>query len=393
LSARRRRICIVYDRLYPASIGGAERWYRLLAERLAAEGHQVTYFTTRHWNFGEAPTIPGVRVVSCAAVLDIYQENRRRIVPVLKFGLAAAAHLLCHGRDYDVVHTSAMLSWTALVCVALTRVRGYRLILDWWEVWTLHYWSSYLGAFAGAIGWAVQRVVALSPHQPISYSALHARRLRQLRVGKPVPIVRGLLPLDEITANPAPADPFVVYFGRLMPEKQVPAVVSAIGHARRTLPSLRGVIFGEGPDTPNVERAIRDAELQSVIELPGFVAEDALRATVRRALCLILLSRREGYGLVVAEAAALGVPSIVLRHDDSAATELVVDGVNGIVCMSADPAAVASAILRIHDVGYELRLSTLAWSQRHTCELSISGSLPRLLALYHGEAFGGRQAR
>ena len=30
------RICLVYDCLYPHTVGGAERWYRNLAERLAA---------------------------------------------------------------------------------------------------------------------------------------------------------------------------------------------------------------------------------------------------------------------------------------------------------------------------------------------------------------------
>ena len=36
------RVCIVYDCLFPYTIGGAERWYRNLAERLAAAGNDVT---------------------------------------------------------------------------------------------------------------------------------------------------------------------------------------------------------------------------------------------------------------------------------------------------------------------------------------------------------------
>jgi hypothetical protein len=32
------RICLVYDCLYPHTVGGAERWYRDLAERLARDG-------------------------------------------------------------------------------------------------------------------------------------------------------------------------------------------------------------------------------------------------------------------------------------------------------------------------------------------------------------------
>ena len=54
-------------------------------------------------------------------------------------------------------------------------------------------------------------------------------------------------------------------------------------------------------------------------------------------MCLVLPSRREGYGLVVVEAAALGTPSVVVRGPDNAATELVEDGKNGFVAPSADP--------------------------------------------------------
>jgi hypothetical protein len=49
----RMRICLVYDCLYPHTVGGAERWYRDVAERLAAEGHEVTYLTLRQWPRGE----------------------------------------------------------------------------------------------------------------------------------------------------------------------------------------------------------------------------------------------------------------------------------------------------------------------------------------------------
>src|SRR5262249_53168892 len=46
------RVCLVYDCLFPHTVGGAERWYANLAERLAAEGHEVTYLTLRQWPKG-----------------------------------------------------------------------------------------------------------------------------------------------------------------------------------------------------------------------------------------------------------------------------------------------------------------------------------------------------
>ena len=50
---------------------------------------------------------------------------------------------------------------------------------------------------------------------------------------------------------------------------------------------------------------------------------DSVHQAIRRASCLLLPSRREGYGLVILEASAVGTPSIVVRAPDNAAVELI----------------------------------------------------------------------
>ncbi len=101
------RVCLVYDCLFPWTVGGAERWYRALAERLAGAGHEVTYLTLRQWERGESPCIPGVRVVAVGPRLGLYAGGRRRIGPPLMFGVGVLGQLLRHGRAYDVVHSAA----------------------------------------------------------------------------------------------------------------------------------------------------------------------------------------------------------------------------------------------------------------------------------------------
>ena len=63
-----------------------------------------------------------------------------------------------------------------------------------------------------------------------------------------------------------------------------------------------------------------------------------------RAMCMVLPSRREGYGLVVIEAAARGTPSVVVEGPDNAAVELIEEGVNGVVAASASAEDLAAAI-------------------------------------------------
>jgi glycosyltransferase involved in cell wall biosynthesis len=236
----------------------------------------------------------------------------------------------------------------------------------------------------------MQRQTTKLPHQPLAHSDLHATRLGSFGRRHTVLITRGgLAPAPDLDI-PRPAEPLVVYAGRFIPEKQVPAIVRAVARAREQLPTLRAVLVGEGPDATAIRATIHSTQLENHVELPGFVSEEALADTLSRALCLVLLSRREGYGLVVVEAAAMGVPSVVLRHPDSAASELIVDGVNGFTCASVNPWEVSSAILRVHEAGDDLRRTTVAWFRANADMLTIEGSLPRILGAYRATSTGER---
>jgi glycosyltransferase involved in cell wall biosynthesis len=122
--------------------------------------------------------------------------------------------------------------------------------------------------------------------------------------------------------------------------------------------------------------------MQGVVEAPGFVSAEEVDAALGRALCLLLPSSREGYGLVVIEAAARGTPSVVVAGEDNAAVELVEDGVNGFVARSEAPADVAEAIARVHEGGAELRERTAEWFRRRAPELSVEASVRTLLERY-----------
>src|SRR5262249_19510556 len=168
-----------------------------------------------------------------------------------------------------------------------------------------------------------------------------------------------------------------------IPEKQVSAIPLAIALARRQVPGLRGIIFGDGPERGRVLKEIAHLHLESVVSCPGFAAWPEIDCAISRAMCLLLPSRREGYGLVVVEAAARGTPSIVAEGADNAAVRLIENGVNGFVAPNADPTALAEAILRTHAAGPGLVDSTYAWFCEHAGELSVDSSVARIEQVYY----------
>jgi glycosyltransferase involved in cell wall biosynthesis len=317
-----------------------------------------------------------VRVVPVGPRLSLYTGGRRRIGPPLVFGLGVLRHLLRHGRRYDVVHT-ASFPYFSLLAAALARPRGrYRLAVDWHEVWTRDYWRSYLGQ-AGRFGWAVQRACLRIDQRAFCFSRLVEGRLRAAGL-RDVTRLEGQFSGEA--HEPVAPEPVVVFAGRLIPEKRAPALVRAFARARETAPELRLEIYGDGPDRAEVLR-LADG-LPAVA--PGFVERERLEAALARALCLVLPSRREGYGLVVVEAAALGVPSVVVAGPDNAAAELVEDGVNGTVAASAAPDELAAAVLRVRRDRAALGASTADWYARNAERLSLERSLAAVVEAYAG---------
>ena len=381
------RICLLYDCLFPHTVGGAERWYRALAERLAADGHEVTYLTLRQWERDADPSVEGVDVRVVGPRMKLYSgPGQRRILPPLVFGAGVLWHLLRHGRRYDVVHTCSFPYFSLLAAAVARPLGGYDLAVDWFEVWSRDYWGEYLGRIGGAVGWAVQRVCARVRQRAFCFSRLYAERLRAEGLRGEITMLAGAW---EGPLEPGPvhaAEPEVVFAGRHIPEKQAAAIVPAIAALHDGWPEVRARILGDGPERAEIEQLVAQAGLQSVIDVPGFVATEEVAATIGHALCLLLPSRREGYGLVVIEAAAAGTPSVVVAGPDNAAVELISEGENGFVAPSAAPEDLAAAIRRVHEAGMPLRESTSRWFAAHAERVSLARSLTTVLGVYGDSA-------
>jgi glycosyltransferase involved in cell wall biosynthesis len=198
----------------------------------------------------------------------------------------------------------------------------------------------------------------------------------------PITVLRGLYAGGTEKRPSREPAPVVVFAGRHIPEKRVTSIPAAVAAAQKVLPELRATIYGDGPERPELLRRIRELGLEDVVAAPGVVPADKVAEALRTSLCLVLPSRREGYGLVVVEAAAMGTPSVLVAGPDNAAAELIDHGINGFVVDDAEPETMAAAIIRIHEAGDALRAATSDWYRRNQDELSIDSSLDKVLAAY-----------
>jgi glycosyltransferase involved in cell wall biosynthesis len=186
--------------------------------------------------------------------------------------------------------------------------------------------------------------------------------------------------------SPSPAalvDPdLVVYAGRHVREKRIDALVRGFAAARASRPGLRLELYGDGPERPRIEALIRQIDLANAVVVRGRRPEEEIAAAMARAACVATASEREGYGLVVVEAAARGTPSVVTAGPDNAAVELVDQGVNGAVARSPSANDLARALLEVVEAGDRLRKTTAEWFAGNSDRLTIDRSLELVLEEY-----------
>jgi glycosyltransferase involved in cell wall biosynthesis len=337
----------------------------------------------RHWRAGEHPSLPGVKVIGLSEPGRVYTDERRAFGPPLRFGLSVGRHLARQGRRYDVVHVAAFPYFPLLAAGALRRRGRYELFADWHEVWTAHYWRRYAGTIGGTAGWLVQRACARLSHGAFCDARMHAERLTAEGYRGTPTVLPGLYsgPIEPSPSESVDGD-LVVYAGRHVPEKRVDALVHGFSRAREQRPGLRLEIYGDGPTRSSVEHLVSAHGLSASVRVVGRAPEEDIASALARAACVATASEREGYGLVVVEAAARGTPSVVVAGPENAATELVRDGVNGAIARDASPEAIAHALLRVVDAGTTLRASTAAWFSGNAETLTLERSLEVVLDAY-----------
>lgn len=381
------RVAIAYDCLYPVHTGGGERVYRRMAELLVGRGAKVTYVTRADWREDAPPAAPFDLVgVWRGELYDV--EGSRTPSSAVRFAGGVFRHFLRHRRDYDLVIVSALPVLNVFaVRLALLGSRA-RLAVDWLEIWPGRKWRAYAGPITGTVAWAMQAVAVRIGDVHLVNSAFTRARMRRHR-RRADPIVLGLVDLAELEPHASvqvPADPGILFVGRHIPDKRLEALPRALVHARERVPGLVARVTGRGPETDSLRRAAAAAGAVDLIEILGRVDDDALHRLYRESSVLVNPSSREGFGLVVAEAAAAATPSVVVAGDDNASAELVVDGVNGFVAADASSAVLGDAIVEAVRGGAELRRSTLAWFERERVEHGLMRSVDELLRRYRGAA-------
>jgi glycosyltransferase involved in cell wall biosynthesis len=381
---------LVYDAVYPYQKGGGERRFRALAEQLAAAGCEVDLYGMRGWK-GRAPVqvSPRVRLHGLCRSRRMYTgSGRRSILQSILFGLACFKLI---GRRFDVIDCCGFPFFSLFSCRVVAAVRRRPLVSTWHEVWGPAYWRDYLGPIGGRIGALVERVAVTLPDRIICPSRMTGRRVvTDLGYRRPV----FLLP-NGVDAGLADAVPptdrevDVVFVGRLIPDKNVDLLLRALARLAADGRPVRGLVVGDGPERRRLEQLRCELGLDSSVTFTGsLVGSDDVLSAMKAAKVLVLPSTREGFGMVVLEANACGVPVITVSSPSNAAAELIHHGRNGWVVppdVDALADAVRDAVTTPAPAGVAAHVAEYSWERL--------ADRYALRALYDGRGPGGSAER
>ncbi|GAB3265171.1 glycosyltransferase family 4 protein [Nocardioides dilutus] len=119
----------------------------------------------------------------------------------------------------------------------------------------------------------------------------------------------------------------VVVLGRVVPHKRVDLVVRAFARLGERRPGVTLDVVGTGPDLPHIEAVVEELGQSDNVRLHGFLPEEEKAAVLGAASVHVCASDAEGWGQVVLEAAAHGVPT--LGRDVPGVRDSVRDGQTG----------------------------------------------------------------
>jgi glycosyltransferase involved in cell wall biosynthesis len=373
---------VMVVRLFHPWVGGTERQALALAKSLIAAGVDVRIVSG--WWFRGTPrseTIEGVPVFRNFTLWEFLGIRGLRKFGGYLYMVSLAWHLWRTRRNYDVVHVHGM-NYHSAVAVRVARRCGIPSVTKLAnsgaasDVDKMRLDRQLRGArFFLASALRSDRFIALN--EAVTEDLMAVGVPRERIVSLPNGVV-----LDGV--NPKPnygieGPVHIVFVGRLHEQKELEILIEAVAMLEQSEGGrVRVTLVGEGPHRAPLESMVNRLGLTEAVTLPG--ETDDVRSVLERADIFVLPSRAEGLSNALLEAMAHGLPAVV--SDIPGNSDLVTDGVNGLLFAPGNPGALAERLEGL--VADESRRGGLGRQARKSVEshYAMSAITARYISLY-----------
>lgn len=198
-----------------------------------------------------------------------------------------------------------------------------------------------------------------------------------------VEIINPIIDINRYSYKPVSSrsdkEQYVLYMGIFSKRKNIELLIRSFVYVYQENQQIKlklvGKLNGFGK---YFEALIKSLELESCVEIIGEVADNTI--WFQNALCTVLTSYEEGFGMVLAESLSCGTPVVATKS--GGVSDIVKDGVNGFL-VDYNEEEVSQAILKLHD-DLETRKRFSANGRKHvedSFSIDVIGS--KIMAEYH----------
>lgn len=150
-----------------------------------------------------------------------------------------------------------------------------------------------------------------------------------------------------------------IYVGRFAPEKNLPLILEAFKAVYKNNNNCSLTLVGRGSEETKIQKFIKDHKLDEVIRIVTWT--DDVAGEMAKADVFLLASAHEGWGMVLVEAMAVGLP--VITTDVGCVGELVKAGEHGLVVEVDNPKNFMNAMMTLSkDVNKRHEMSVSAYN-------------------------------
>lgn len=311
--------------------GGAEIVTHEMAKRWVESGHEVTLFTASFKGGLSEEEFGGVKIIRRGGQKSVHLRAFFHYQRYLK-------------GKYDIVidEINTIPFFTPLY-VKEKKISYFNQLAQ--EVWLYEFPKpfSYLGYLLEPFYLKLYRKI---PSMVISDSTKQS--LRQWGF-KDVSVFPMAVNFAEASRYQTEKENFftLVYVGRVVPSKRVDDILNALYLVVQKFPETKLWIVGEGKKSylNKLKKLIEKLRLEKNVKLWGFVSQKEKFELMGRAHVLLATSIREGWGLIVTEAAALKTPSVV--YDVPGLRDAVKKGETGLIAKGNNPFDLAQNIINL----------------------------------------------
>ncbi|WP_367344390.1 glycosyltransferase family 4 protein [Methanomethylovorans sp.] len=347
------RIAFVYDAVYPWVKGGAEKRIHELGIRLVAKGHEVHLFGIKWWEGADIIEHDGMFLHGVCKSRELYVEGRRSISAALVYSIKLFPHL--RREKFDLIDVSVFPYFSCFTVKLVSFLNKGHVVFTWHEVWG-DYWYHYMGK-AGFFGKVIEKAVSKISGTNIAVSDWTEQRLKELGVSEDkifvVPNGIDLKAISKIWAEDVVLSEGmncraydVIFAGRLIKEKNVDLLLRSLSLLKPDHPDIICCIVGDGPEKTELVDLSKRIGIHTNVEFEDFQDYGSLIGKIKSSKVFVLPSSREGFGMVVLEAFASGIPVITVNEKYNAAQGLVEDGLDGFV-VTLEEKEIAQAVEKI----------------------------------------------